>query len=54
MASADDHDFAVKEVEKMHMEFLAKRTEKQRKILPRIATPKFAASTYYDLSLIHI
>ena len=48
-ASADDHDFAVKEVEKMYMEFLAKCTEKQRNILPRIATPKFAASKYYDL-----
>ena len=33
----------------MYMEFLAKRTENQRSILPRIATPKFAASKYYDL-----
>ena len=30
------------------MEFLAKRTDKQRNALPKIATQKFAASKSYD------
>ena len=48
-ASVEDHNYAVAGVAKAYTNHLETFTEKQQKFLPREATPKFAASHYYDL-----